>query len=122
MRKLSGDEAENPGMTTSNVTSGFDKDGLLTMCEMPSAMPQSIAIFGVSIVTLTAAWFALVGGSFWPIYAPLAFGWVFYLFCTGTAYLQERAQRLDAELTLQSLTTGGTEVRIHLVMEGQPSE
>jgi adenylate cyclase len=52
------------------------------------------AMIGASILTLAAAWFALVGGSFWPLYAPLAFGWTFYLCCSAAAYLQERAQRL----------------------------
>jgi adenylate cyclase len=59
-----------------------------------SATYSLFAMLAVSAVTLAAAWFALVGGSFWPVYAPLAFGWIFYLFCAGMAYLQERAQRL----------------------------
>ena len=37
----------------------------------------------------------------------------------GLIGMQERAERMDAELTLQSLTTGGTEVRVHVVIEGQ---
>ncbi len=40
----------------------------------------------------------------------------------GLVGMHERAERLGAELTLQSLTTGGTEVRIHLVIEGRPSQ
>ena len=39
----------------------------------------------------------------------------------GLIGMQERAQRMDAELVLQSLTTGGTEVRVRVVMDGHPS-
>ena len=39
----------------------------------------------------------------------------------GLIGMHERAERIDAELTLQSLTTGGTEVRVHLELEGRPS-
>jgi adenylate cyclase len=52
------------------------------------------AMLGVTIVVIASAWFALKGGSFLPVYAPMTFGWGFYLCCSGAAYLQERAQRL----------------------------
>jgi signal transduction histidine kinase len=38
----------------------------------------------------------------------------------GLLGMHERAERMDAELTLQSLTTGGTEVRLRVVLEGRP--
>jgi len=47
---------------------------------------------GVGIVAL--AWFALVAGTFVPVFGALAFGWANYLACSGAAYLQERTQRL----------------------------
>lgn len=40
----------------------------------------------------------------------------------GLIGMHERAERLDAELTLQSLTTGGTELRIHLQIKDWPRE
>ena len=52
------------------------------------------AMLGVSAAVLLAAALALASGSFWPVYAPLALGWLFYILCGGIAYLQERAQRL----------------------------
>jgi adenylate cyclase len=52
------------------------------------------AMLAVSAGVLAAAGLAMAGGSFWPVYAPLALGWTFYLLCGGIAYLQERAQRL----------------------------
>jgi adenylate cyclase len=52
------------------------------------------AMLAVTAVVLVAAALALAGGSFWPVYAPLALGWFFYILCGGIAYLQERAQRL----------------------------
>jgi adenylate cyclase len=51
-------------------------------------------MLAVSAAVLVAAAMALAGGSFWPVYAPLALGWLFYILCGGIAYLQERAQRL----------------------------
>jgi len=36
----------------------------------------------------------------------------------GLIGMRERAERMGADLTLQSLTTGGTEVRVHLVLDG----
>ncbi len=38
----------------------------------------------------------------------------------GLVGMHERANRLDADLTMQSLTTGGTEVRLDLILEGRP--
>ena len=51
-------------------------------------------MLGASVAVLSAAGLAMAGGSFWPVYAPLAVGWLYYLLCGGIAYLQERAQRL----------------------------
>lgn len=59
-----------------------------------SASHTGYALFAITLVTLGAAWIALVNGVFVPVFAPLALGWTFYLACTGLAYLQERAQRL----------------------------
>jgi adenylate cyclase len=59
-----------------------------------SAARTGYALLGVSAVTLGAAWLALVNGTFVPVFAPLAAGWVFYLASTTLAYLDERAQRL----------------------------
>lgn len=39
----------------------------------------------------------------------------------GLVGMQERAERIDADLTLQSLTTGGTEVRIHVALPQRAS-
>ncbi len=52
------------------------------------------AMLAVTAGVLSAAAVALASGSFWPVYAPLALGWLFYVLCGGIAYLQERAQRL----------------------------
>jgi len=59
-----------------------------------SAARTGYALLGVSVVTLGAAWLALVNGTFVPVFAPLAIGWAFYLASTTIAYLDERAQRL----------------------------
>ena len=40
----------------------------------------------------------------------------------GLVGMRERAQRMDADLTLESPATGGAEVRIHFEMKGRPSE
>ncbi len=52
------------------------------------------AMLGLTAAIMAAAWIALTRGIFVPVFAPLAFGWGFYLCCSGAAYLQERAQRL----------------------------
>ncbi len=39
----------------------------------------------------------------------------------GLVGMHERAERIDADLTLQSLTTGGTEVRVHLAIPERAS-
>ena len=59
-----------------------------------SAARVFYAMLGVTGAVLIAAALALAGGSFWPVYAPLALGWLFYILCGGLAYLQERGQRL----------------------------
>jgi adenylate cyclase len=41
-----------------------------------------------------SAWIALTNGTFVPVFAPLAFGWTFYLTASAVAYLNERTQRL----------------------------
>ncbi len=48
----------------------------------------------LTAVVLAAAYAALAAGWFVPVYAPLAFGWGFYVIAGGIAYLQERAGRL----------------------------
>jgi adenylate cyclase len=59
-----------------------------------SAANIGYALLGITVAVLVAAWIALTNGLFVPVFAPLAFGWAFYLLCAGIAYLQERAQRL----------------------------
>jgi adenylate cyclase len=59
-----------------------------------SALRTGYALLAVTAATLAAAWLALVGGTFVPVFAPLALGWLFYLAGTTLAYLDERAQRL----------------------------
>lgn len=49
---------------------------------------------GLTAVIVAAAWFALENGVYWPVYAPLALGWAFFLCGSGIDYLRERAQRL----------------------------
>jgi adenylate cyclase len=53
-----------------------------------------LALLGVTIVALAAAWFALAAGTFVPVFGALAFGWLYYLAASAAAYLIERAQRL----------------------------
>ena len=53
-----------------------------------------IAMLVVTAAVLVAGWIALRNGTFWPVYAPLAYAWAYYLGATGVAYLQERVQRL----------------------------
>lgn len=59
-----------------------------------SAVNTGYILLALTAVTVAAAWITLTRGVFLPIFAPLAFGWAFYLACTGVAYFQERAQRL----------------------------
>ena len=73
--------------------------GLIALVTIAFARGQSAgkvfyAMLGVSAAVLIAAALAMAGGSFWPVYAPLVLGWLFYILCGGIAYLQERAQRL----------------------------
>ena len=59
-----------------------------------SANLLGYALLALSVAVTAAAWFALANGTFVPIFAPLAFGWAFYLTASGVAYLDERTQRL----------------------------
>ncbi|MGZ3270287.1 MAG: CHASE2 domain-containing protein [Croceibacterium sp.] len=59
-----------------------------------SAARTGYALLAVTVVALAGAWLALIGGTFVPLFAPLALGWAFYLGSTTLAYLDERAQRL----------------------------
>jgi adenylate cyclase len=59
-----------------------------------SANRLGYALLGVTAVVIAASWWALVGGTFVPVFAPLAFTWAFYLTASGVAYLDERTQRL----------------------------
>jgi adenylate cyclase len=59
-----------------------------------SALRIGYAMLGISAAIILSAWLALTGGTFWPVFGAVAFGWASYLCCGGAAYLQERAQRL----------------------------
>ena len=59
-----------------------------------SAANTGYALLVVTMAIIAAAWLALIGGTFVPVIGALAFGWLFYLGCSATAYLQERGQRL----------------------------
>jgi len=59
-----------------------------------SATNIGYGLTGITLVVLVAAWLALVRGTFVPVFAPLALAWLFYLACSGLAYLEERTQRL----------------------------
>ena len=60
-----------------------------------SAANVGYILLGVTLASIAAAWIALINGLFVPVFAPLALGWAFYLLCSGLAYLEERAQRLQ---------------------------
>ena len=59
-----------------------------------SAANSFYFLLAVTVAIVAAAWLTLTRGLFLPVFAPLAFGWTFYLACSAIAYLQERAQRL----------------------------
>lgn len=59
-----------------------------------SANQLGYALLTVTVLVIAAAWLALVNGTFVPVFAPLAFGWVFYLVGSALAYFEERRQRL----------------------------
>jgi adenylate cyclase len=59
-----------------------------------SANRLGYALLTVTVLVIAAAWLALVNGTFVPIFAPLAFGWAFYLSGSALAYFEERRQRL----------------------------
>ena len=60
-----------------------------------SAANVGYILLAVTVAVILAGWFSLVLGLYVPVFAPLAMGWAFYLLCSGIAYLQERAQRLQ---------------------------
>jgi adenylate cyclase len=59
------------------------------------------ALVAVMLVSLGAAWVALLYGVFVPVFAPLALAWLFYLGSSALAYLEERAQRLRTATMFQ---------------------
>ncbi len=59
-----------------------------------SATRAGLALGGASVVVAAIAWGGMATGRFWPLFAPLAYAWAFYLACTGLAYFEERAARL----------------------------
>ncbi|HVR92029.1 MAG TPA: CHASE2 domain-containing protein [Novosphingobium sp.] len=52
------------------------------------------ALLAFTLAVIAAGWLALLRGIFLPVFAPLVFGWVFYLGASALAYLDERTQRL----------------------------
>jgi adenylate cyclase len=66
----------------------------LGLSRKSSANRLGYGLLGISIVIVAVAWWALVNGTFVPVFAPLALGWIFYLGTSAIAYLEERAQRL----------------------------
>lgn len=72
---------------------------LIILVAIGFARSVSVPRIGYALLAITAwviagASVALVNGTFVPVLAPLAFGWLFYLGASGLAYLEERAQRL----------------------------
>lgn len=59
-----------------------------------SANLLGYALLGITVLVTGGGWLALTNGTFVPVFAPLAFGWAFYLTASGVAYLNERTQRL----------------------------
>ncbi len=59
-----------------------------------SANRLGYALLGITAVVIGSAWIALTNGTFVPVFAPLVFGWTFYLTASAVAYLNERTQRL----------------------------
>ncbi|MES2095164.1 MAG: adenylate/guanylate cyclase domain-containing protein [Pseudomonadota bacterium] len=59
-----------------------------------SANRIGYALLGLSVICIAAAWLALQSGVFVPLFAPLAFGWAFYLTASAIAYFTERRARL----------------------------
>jgi adenylate cyclase len=59
-----------------------------------SANRLGYALLAISVIVIGGGWVALTGGTFVPVFAPLAFGWAFYLTASAVAYLNERTQRL----------------------------
>ncbi len=63
-----------------------------------SANRIGYVMLGISAAVIAVGWLVLVNGRFLPIFAPLVFGWTFYLGCSGLAYLEERTQRLRTSI------------------------
>ena len=59
-----------------------------------SANRLGYVLLGITAAAIAVGALALANGVFVPVFGPLAFGWAFYLACSGLAYLQERTQRL----------------------------
>lgn len=59
-----------------------------------SANRLGYALLGLTVAGIAVAWFGLQSGLVVPVFAPLAFGWAFYLTASGIAYFIERRVRL----------------------------
>jgi adenylate cyclase len=59
-----------------------------------SANRLGYRLLGLSVLGVAVAWLALRSGVFVPLFAPLAFGWAFYLTASAIAYFGERRARL----------------------------
>lgn len=59
-----------------------------------SANRLGYAMLALTVIGVAVAWLELRSGWFVPLYAPLAFGWAFYLTASAVAYFGERRARL----------------------------
>jgi adenylate cyclase len=59
-----------------------------------SANRLGFALIVLTLLVIGSGWIAITRGTFVPVFAPLAFGWGFYLTASAAAYLNERRQRL----------------------------
>lgn len=59
-----------------------------------SANRLGYGLLAISALVIAGAWIALRHGTFLPVFAPLAFAWLFYITASAIAYLEERRQRL----------------------------
>jgi adenylate cyclase len=66
----------------------------LAFARKVSANRIGLALGLVTAIVLAAGWLALTRGTFVPVFAPLAFGWTFYIGTSALAYFEERSQRL----------------------------
>jgi len=59
-----------------------------------SATRLGNALIALTLIGFLVAWLELRSGVFVPLFAPLAFGWLFYITASAIAYLNERRGRL----------------------------